>query len=117
MNKTLVLVIVSATAVAAMWSATGFAAASPSSEPPPGPGNFGGNGSAWVNDFPGHYYNQNNPNVRQDWLCHQRAVPGVGGIHSSEDSATLNWPDGVDGKGTLVVPGDKSNACDWVGEP
>jgi len=116
-NKNRALLIVSTTTIATIWTASGLALAAPSSDPPPGPENFGGNGNAWVNDFPGHYYNQNNPNVRQDWRCHQRAVPGVGGAHASDNSATLDWPDAIDGHGTLVVPGDKSSACGWVGTP
>jgi hypothetical protein len=94
-----------------------IASAAPGDAPPATPENFGGNGSAWVNDFGDHYTNQNNPNVRQDWACDQRAVPGVGGAHASANSATLDWPDGFDGQGTLVVPGDKSNTCGWVGTP
>jgi hypothetical protein len=77
----------------------------------PPPDNFGGNGQAWVNDYGQHYVNVNNPNTRMDWDCHQFAVPGVGGAHANGKAAVVNHPDTIDGKGTLVVPIDKSSAC------
>lgn len=74
----------------------------------PGPTNFGGQSPNIVNDYPGHYVNTNNPQVRWDWTCHQFAVPGRGDDNANQDhSAVIDRPGGS----TLVAPGDKSGAC------
>ncbi|MBI2029630.1 hypothetical protein HYT02_04395 [Candidatus Gottesmanbacteria bacterium] len=79
------------------------------------PANFGGNGKAWTNDYGNHYVNNNNPDVRMDWDCHRKAVPGNGGVNANPNSAVVDWSfvdsDPSDGGETLVVPHDNLTTC------
>jgi hypothetical protein len=79
------------------------------------PENFGGNGAAWTNDGPSHYTNNNNPDVRMDWNCNRKAVPGNGGVNANANSAVVDWSlvdgDPSDGGETLVVPHDNLSTC------
>jgi len=96
-----------ATSLAALGLSSAVALAAP-------PENFGGNGSAWTNDFANHYVNNNNPDVRMDWDCHRFAVPGNGGVNANPNSAVVDWSvdgDPSDGGETLVVPEDNLGSC------
>jgi hypothetical protein len=54
------------------------------------PENFGGSGSAFVNDYANHYVNSNNGDVRFDWDNHRMAVPGVAYEHADDNSAVVD---------------------------
>ena len=100
------ILITTAAVVATMALSVSQAFAAP-------PENFGGNSPAWTNDFANHYVNSHNPDVRMDWDCNRKAVPGNGGVNANSNSAVVDWSDAdpTDGGETLVVPHDNLTTC------